>query len=67
MKLYNNFKKRWPELHTVKPSNLSKLRVKSASPAFNKKYFDELEKMLKKYDLSVLEYPVSQQFHHSQV
>ena len=51
MKWYNNFIKRWPELHTVKPSNLSKLRVKSASPAFIKKYFDELEKMLKKYDL----------------
>jgi hypothetical protein len=39
------------ELHAVKPSSLSELRAKSASPACIKKYFDELGKILKKYDL----------------
>jgi hypothetical protein len=38
------------ELHAVKPSSLSELRAKSASPACIKKYFDELGKILKKYD-----------------
>jgi hypothetical protein len=37
MKLYYNFIKRWPELHAVKPSSLSELRAKSASPACIKK------------------------------
>jgi hypothetical protein len=51
MKWYYNFIKRWPELHAVKPSSLSELRAKSTSPACIKKYFDELGKILKKYDL----------------
>jgi hypothetical protein len=38
MKWYYNFIKRWPELHAVKPSSLSELRAKSASPACIKKY-----------------------------
>jgi hypothetical protein len=41
MKWYYNFIKRWPELHAVKPSSLSELRAKSASPACIKKYFGE--------------------------
>jgi hypothetical protein len=34
MKWYYNFIKCWPELHAVKPSELSELRAKAASPRF---------------------------------
>uniref|UniRef100_A0A8W8NV40 HTH psq-type domain-containing protein n=1 Tax=Magallana gigas TaxID=29159 RepID=A0A8W8NV40_MAGGI len=32
MKCYYNFMRRWPDLHTVKPSELSKIRAEAASP-----------------------------------
>ena len=43
--LYYNFMKRLPELHTVKPSGLSKLRAKAASPECINSYFTEVDKM----------------------
>ena len=51
MKCYYNFIKRWPELHAVKPSGLSELRAKAASPECTDKYFAELDSILTKYDL----------------
>jgi len=51
MKWYYNFIKRWPELHAVKPSGLSELRAKAASPECIDKYFAELDTILTKYDL----------------
>ena len=50
-KWYYNFLKRWPELHTVKPSGLSQLRAKAASPECIDNYFKELDKILTKYDI----------------
>ena len=32
LKWYYNFMRRWPKLHAVKPSGLSELRAKAASP-----------------------------------
>ena len=52
MKWYYNFMKRWPELKAVKPSGLSELRAKAASPDCIKRYFEELEKILVKYDVA---------------
>lgn len=51
MKWYYNFIKRWPELHAVKPSGLSELRAKAASPECIDKYLAELDTILTKYDL----------------
>jgi hypothetical protein len=51
MKWYYNFIKCWPELHAVKPSGLSELRAKAASPECTDKYFAELDSILTKYDL----------------
>ncbi|XP_062613890.1 uncharacterized protein LOC134275640 [Saccostrea cucullata] len=51
MKWYYNFMKRWPELHTVKPSGLSELRAKAASPECIRKYFEELNTIINRYGL----------------
>ncbi|XP_056023023.1 uncharacterized protein LOC125660656 [Ostrea edulis] len=51
MKWYYNFMKRWPELHAVKPSGLSELRAKAASPECIKKYFEELETIIDRHGL----------------
>lgn len=52
MKWYYNFMKRWPELKAVKSSRLSELRAMAASPGCIKRYFEELETILVKYDLA---------------
>jgi hypothetical protein len=51
MKWYYNFMRRWPELHAVKPSGLSELIAKAASPECIKKYFEELERILDRHGL----------------
>ncbi|KAJ8303400.1 LOW QUALITY PROTEIN: hypothetical protein KUTeg_019796 [Tegillarca granosa] len=50
MKWFYNFIRRWPEIHIRKPSSLSELRAKSASPECINNYFTELDKILTKYD-----------------
>ena len=51
MKWYYNFMRRWPELHAVKPSGLSELRAKAASPECIWKYFEELEFIIDRHGL----------------
>jgi hypothetical protein len=48
---FYNFIKRWPELNVVRPSSLSEQRAKCASEESVTKYFNELERILRKYDL----------------
>ena len=43
--------KRWPELRVVKPQKLGMRRAKSTTKETVFKYFDELEKIMVKYDL----------------
>ena len=48
---FNRFIKRWPELRVIKPRGLEQCRAHSASVPVVSKYFVELEKILKKYQL----------------
>ena len=52
MNWFYGFISRWPELWVIKPSNLSEQRAKSASEESLKNYFDELNNIIRKYDLA---------------
>ena len=46
-----NFLKRWPDLKITKPKALCMVRAKSATKETVSKYYQELDRILKKYDL----------------
>lgn len=48
---YRGFMARWPEMKLVKPRALSNCRAEATSKASITKYFNNLESVLKKYDL----------------
>jgi hypothetical protein len=41
---------RWPELGVIKPRGLAAIRAKCASPGKIAAYYEELERILQKYD-----------------
>ena len=51
MQWFYSVMSRWPELHVVKPSSLSEQRARCASEESITKYFEELDRILTKYNL----------------
>ncbi|KAL5006411.1 hypothetical protein ScPMuIL_015217, partial [Solemya velum] len=47
----DGFLRRWPELRVLRPRSLEIARAKSASEAVVRKYFEELQSIIQKYDL----------------
>jgi hypothetical protein len=50
-KWYKNFMSRWPDLKIVKPRSLEIQRAKALSTECLRNYFQELNKVLEKYNL----------------
>ena len=50
MNWFYGFISRWPELRVIKPSILSEQRAKCASEESLNNYFEELNKIIRKYD-----------------
>ena len=51
MNWFYGFISRWPKLRVIKPSSLSEQRAKCASEESLNNYFEELNKIIRKYDL----------------
>lgn len=51
MQWFYSFMSRWPELHVVKPSSMLEQRARCASEESITKYFEELDRILTKYNL----------------
>jgi hypothetical protein len=51
LKWFYGFMKRWPELNVTRPSGLSEQRARCANETSINNYFDELGRILTKYDL----------------
>ena len=49
---FRKFQRRWPEIRVLKPRALEQCRAKAASADVVDRYFDELQKILQKYDLT---------------
>lgn len=48
---FSNFMGRWPELRVIKPRGLAAIRAKCTSPEKIAAYYEELKRILQKYDL----------------
>ncbi|XP_038072690.1 tigger transposable element-derived protein 1-like [Patiria miniata] len=51
LRWFYNFMTRWPELKVKKPRSLEIMRAKATSQETVNRYFDEMEKILEKYNL----------------
>ena len=51
LKWFYTFMNRWPELKVIKPSSLSEQRARCANKMSISNYFEELNRIMRKYDL----------------